>query len=52
MKLLGGERANLDSLLSNCLPFSLIYSNKGTFYVLCAPGVVHADPEVAEKYGM
>ena len=29
----------------------MICSNKGTFYVLCAPDMVHADPEVAEKYG-
>ena len=32
--------------------YTLIYSNKGTFYVLCAPSVVHADPEVTEKYSM
>ena len=27
-----------------------MHSQKGTYYVLCAPNIVHADPEVMEKY--
>ena len=42
--------SNSASLDYPSLRMCLLCSNKGTFYVLCAPGVVHADPEVAEKY--